>query len=261
VLYSPADWLPFLAELADEADRISLQFFRKTGLRVGTKPDQSPVSEADAAIEAMVRKLTMATHPALGLLGEEEGETAGQSATRLIVDPIDGTRNYVRGIPVYATLLAVEQESEVIAGMVSAPALHARWHAARGAGAWRGNRRLMVSGVNNWDQAQLFFGGFGGSEGERLPPGLLALGRRCQRTRGFGDFWQHALLAEGAGEVAVDPDVRPWDIAAVQVLVEEAGGRATTLAGARSVYGGSLVTSNGLLHDGALALLERSGQA
>jgi histidinol-phosphatase len=261
VLYSPADWLPFLSELADEADRISLRLFRQSGLRVETKPDRSPVSEADAAIEDVVRRLTAATHPALGLLGEEQGETAGQSPTRLIVDPIDGTRNYVRGIPVYATLLAVEQDGEVIAGVVSAPALHARWHAARGAGAWRGNRRLTVSAVNGWDHAQLFFGGFGGSEQGALPPGLLALGRRCERTRGFGDFWQHALLAEGAGEVAVDPDVKAWDIAAVQVLVEEAGGRATTLTGERSIYGGSLVTSNGLLHDEALVLLEGSGSA
>ena len=257
---SAAAWLPFLHDLADRADELARRFFRQTGMRVDTKPDQSPVSEADAAIEAMVRALTRERHPGLGVLGEEDGETGAGGATRLIVDPIDGTRNFVRGIPVFATLLAVEHEGEVLAGIVSAPALIQRWHAARGSGAWSGDRRLRVSTVAQWPDAQVFFAGIGGAEAQTLPPGLLGLGRRSGRTRGFGDFWQHALVAEGAGELAVDPEVKPWDIAALQVLVEEAGGRATTLTGERSIHCGSLVTSNGLLHAEALALLVQSGR-
>jgi histidinol-phosphatase len=143
----------------------------------------------------------------------------------------------------------------VVAGLVSAPALGTRWSAARGAGAFEGRRRLRVSGIRELRHAQLFHGSLAGYEGARTPPGLVALARETHRQRGFGDFWQHCLVAAGAGEIAVDPIVYAWDIAALQVVVEEAGGRATSLAGERSIYAGSLVTSNGLLHDAALATL------
>ncbi len=161
----------------------------------------------------------------------------------------------MRGIPVFATLLAIEIEGEVVAGLVSAPALGTRWHAQRGRGAWQGERRLRVSGVRQLADAQFFHGSLGGFEGARTPPGLLRLASSTHRQRGFGDFWQHCLVATGSGEIAFDPIVAPWDIAALQVLIEEAGGRATTLGGERSIYQGSLVSSNGLLHAEALALL------
>jgi histidinol-phosphatase len=253
---SPADWIPLLARIADEADAIALRFFRQASLRVDTKADASPVSEADRAIEAAARRLVAAHHPELGVLGEEEGETGSRDA-RLILDPIDGTKNYVRGIPVFASLLAIELAGEVNAGLVSAPALGQRWHGARGAGAWSGDRRLRVSAVRDWDRAQLFHGSLSGSEGRETPAGLTRLIQRAGRSRGFGDFWQHTLVAEGTGEVAVDPRVAPWDIAALQVIVEEAGGMATALDGQRSIYGGSLVTSNGVLHQEALAVLQQ----
>jgi len=256
-------WLPFLTELADRADEIALRCFQKPGLRVEEKPDLSPVTEADQAIETMVRALARERHPELGLLGEEQGTATGAGDARLIIDPIDGTRNFVRGIPVFATLLALEaggEGGEVVAGVVSAPALRARWHAARGAGAFRGGRRLRVSAVRALEHALLFHGNLAAGEAgpprpPRPPRGIMRLIGRVERTRGFGDFYQHMLVAEGAGEIGVDPVMHPWDIAALQVIVEEAGGRATTVVGERSIYGGSLVTSNGPLHQAILETL------
>src|SRR5437870_2175734 len=180
--------------------------------------------------------------------------SAGTAEARLIVDPIDGTRNFVRGIPVFATLLAIETGGEVVAGVASAPALGARWHAARGGGAFRDGRRILVSRIESLEHAMLFHGNLGPGEAGP-PPGIAGLIARVERTRGFGDFLQHMLVAEGAGEVAIDPVMQPWDIAAPQVIVEEAGGRATGLGGERSIYAGSLVTSNGPLHETALRAL------
>lgn len=252
---NPSDWLPLLSDLADGADRIALQFFRARDLRVEEKPDLSPVTAADRAIEAMARRLLRERHPELGVLGEEEGERAGTAPTRLIIDPIDGTRNFVRGIPIFGVLVAIEVDGEVIAGLASAPALHTRWHAARGAGAFRDGRPVRVSGVTALSNALLLHGNLGTSEPGPPSPGFDALTRQVDRTRGFGDFYQHVLVAEGAGDIAVDPSAHPWDIAALQVIVEEAGGLATGLNGARSIYAGSLVTSNGALHAQALAAL------
>lgn len=248
-----AHWLPLLHEIADRADAIALGHFRTARLAVDLKPDRSPVTAADRAIETAAREVVRAREPDLGVLGEEDGLEEGTGEeTRLIVDPIDGTRNFVRGIPVFATLLAVEQHGTVVAGVISAPALGRRWHAARGAGAFCGERPIRVSTIATLERAQLFHGSVGGlGEGNPLPA-LLALAQRVERTRGFGDFFQHVLVAEGAGEIAVDPVVQPWDIAPLMVLVEEAGGRCTTLTGERTIYGGSLVTTNGLLHEVAL---------
>lgn len=251
------DWLPFLHELADTADEIALRHFRSTALRVEEKPDLGPVTEADLAIEASVRRRCAARHPEIGVYGEEEGGTGDERPVRLIVDPIDATRNFVRGIPVFATLLAVEAEGEVVSGVVSAPALGRRWHAARGAGAFEGTRRLQVSRVRQIERAQVFHGSLGGVEATPLCGAVLDLLRVSERQRGFGDFWQHTLVAEGAGEIAVDPLVSAWDVAPLLVLIEEAGGRATTVTGERSIYGGSFVSSNGRLHDEALGILGR----
>ena len=251
----PADWLALLERMADRADGIALGYFRSTGLRVEAKPDRSPVSEADRAIESMARAVALEHQPGLGILGEEEGETVSTSDARLIIDPIDATQNFVRGIPIFATLLAIEAEGDVVAGVVSAPALRARWTAARGLGAHIAGRRLVVSNVRALSEAHLLHAGLGGSTETHPPPGMRNLLARTARSRGFGDFYQHMLVAEGAGDVAIDPGVHPWDVAAIQVIVEEAGGKATTLGGTRDVYGGSLVTSNGLMHQEVLELL------
>ena len=250
----PGDWLPFLAEIADAADAIALRYFGARDLRVEQKPDRTPVSEADLAIEEEARRLAAQRHPELGIFGEEQGET-GDAGSRLVIDPIDATRNFVRGIPVFATLLAVEVDGEIAAGLVSAPALGTRWTAARGSGSWRGSHRLRVSSIGELSRAQLFHGSLGGAEGTDRTPGILELAAATQRQRGFGDFYQHCLVAEGAGEIAFDPITEPWDAAALVVLVEEAGGRATSLAGERTIYGRSLVSTNGLLHDTALRAL------
>src|SRR5437773_9471379 len=253
----PDRWLPLLHEIADRADELALRGFRSPRLRVEEKPDHSPVSDVDKAIEEMARALARERHPGLGVFGEEQGDDPGTAGARLIVDPIDGTVSFVRGIPVFGTLLAIEAEGEVVAGVASAPALGARWHAARGSGAFSGTRRLRVSEVGALPQAMLFHCDLG-SGGGGSPPGTMRLMARVERTRGFGDFYQHMLVAEGAGEIAVDPVMHPWDIAALQVIVEEAGGRATTLRGERSIYATSIVTSNGAMHQAILDMLTGS---
>lgn len=251
----PADWLPFLGELADRADGISLSRFRARDLHVHEKPDTTLVSEADLAIEETLRDLVAERRPELGIFGEEHGERPGSGPARLIIDPIDATANFVRGIPIFATLLAIEDGAEVVAGLVSAPALATRWSAARAHGAYRGAERIRVSGVRELKRAQAFHGSLGGSEAIATPRSVAELSQRTHRDRGFGDFYQHVLVAEGAGEIAVDPIVHAWDIAPLQVLVEEAGGRATSLSGKRSVHAGSLLSTNGVVHEEVLALL------
>jgi histidinol-phosphatase len=249
------EWLPLLHEIADRADEIALRYFRASGLHVDNKTDGSPVSEADRAIETMVRQVVAERAPSVGVYGEEEGEAPARGTTRLIVDPIDGTRNFVRGIPVFASLLAVEHDSEIVASMVSAPALRARWHAVRGYGAFAGTRRLHVSTIRELARAQLFHGDLSGHSEGPLPPGLDRLLTSVERTRGFGDFYQHMLVAEGAGEVAIDPNLKPWDIVAVRLVVEEAGGRCSLFASDAATGSSSLLSSNPLLHDAALAFL------
>ena len=251
----PNRWLSLLFQIADRADPIALQYFRAAHLAVDEKADASPVTAADRGIEEAARALVRREAPDLGICGEEFGESQAQGQARLIIDPIDGTRNFIRGIPIFASLLAVEEAGRVTAGLVSAPALGQRWHAARGLGAYCGSRRLHVSAIRTLEHAQVFHGDLSGAAETPLPPGAMTLFRRVHRTRGFGDFYQHLLVAEGAGEFAIDPAVKPWDVGPLQVIVEEAGGRATTLEGSADIYGGSLITSNGALHDEMRRLL------
>jgi histidinol-phosphatase len=235
--------LELAIRLADAADVISLRAFR-TGLPVEVKPDLTPVTEADRAVEAELRRLLGETRPDDSILGEELGAT-GSSSRRWIVDPIDGTRNFVRGIPVWATLVALEDAGEVRAGVVSAPALDRRWWAERGEGAFAAGERIQASGVARVEDAVLSFA---------LDQALPEIAGRAWHVRGLGDFWAHMLVAEGAVDGAVDAvGVNEWDLAAVQVIVEEAGGRFSDFAGERRLDSGSAVTSNALLHDDLLA--------
>jgi histidinol-phosphatase len=182
------------------------------------------------------------------VLGEELGDDGGD--VRWIVDPIDGTRNYVRGGPVWATLIALEREGVVEAALVSAPALGRRWWAARGEGAWAGGEQCHVSAVNTLEDCVIST-----TSARDMPPGWSSLEERAWASRGFSDFWQYCLVAEGSVDVATDPELNLWDYAAVQLLVEEAGGRCTTFAGGAPVPGESFVATNGALHGEVLALL------
>jgi len=252
-----ATWLELLHEIADAADGIALRHFRRADLRVDDKQDGSPVSEADRAIETLAREIVGRRVPGLGVFGEEEGETKPtENDARLIIDPIDGTRNFVRGIPVFACLLAIEEAGRLSAGMVSAPAMRMRWYAARGSGAFLGPRRLHVSAIQDLARAHLFHGDLSGRVEGRLPPAMPALLKRVERTRGFGDFYQHMLVAEGAGEIALDAKMQPWDIAAVKIIVEEAGGRSTSFTGEDSLDVRTLVSTNGRVHDAVLDALK-----
>jgi histidinol-phosphatase len=241
-------------ELADAADAITVPRFRSPDLLVHTKPDLTPVSAADRAVEQELRRLLNLHRPGDGVLGEEYGETpAGER--RWIIDPIDGTANYVRGIPVWATLIALEEAGDLVLGIVSAPLLRRRWWAARGAGAWGNATSLRVSAVEHLADAQLSYPAQVTFEECGCGPQGEALSRLCRRTRGFGDFWMYMLVAEGGVDLAVDPIASLWDLAAPRVIVEEAGGRFTDFAGAPRADGGNGVASNGLIHDEALAVL------
>jgi histidinol-phosphatase len=246
--------LAFALELADLADAITLERFLADDLVVETKPDLSPVTEADRAVEQVLRKRIAEERPGHGVVGEEFG--AGQpTGARWILDPIDGTKNYLRGVPVFATLIALEHDGAGVIGVASAPALHRRWWAARGEGAFVNGRRIHVSRVAELSDAVLSYASLGSWEQHGLGDQFLDLARGCWRTRGFGDFWSHMLVAEGAADLAVEPEVELWDLAAPQVIVEEAGGRFTDLGGTPTAAGGSVVSSNGLLHDRVLATL------
>jgi histidinol-phosphatase len=238
--------LVFAFALADAADAVTTGRFRASDLQVETKPDLSPVSEADRAAEEVIRSLVAGRGE--GVLGEEFGDDGGDA--KWIVDPIDGTTNYVRGIPVWATLLALEREGEVVASLVSAPILGRRWWAARGEGAFADGSPCRVSAIARVEDATVSF-----TSARRMPAGWSELVQRAWANRGFGDFWQHCLVAEGALDVACDRVMNVWDYAPVRLIVEEAGGRCTTFEGGAPHPGGSFVTTNGVLHAEAVSLL------
>ena len=253
-------WLALAHAACDEADALARSAFRRD-LRITTKPDRTFVTETDTAIERAIRTRIAAAHPDHGLVGEEYGTEAGDATTRWYIDPIDGTHNFIRGVPLFGTLLAVEREGELQAAVLSAPALHERWWARRGGGAWaRGAdddapRRIHVSGVASLADAQLLYGSGHDIEASGRAPGFHALLGEVWRERGFGDFWGYALLAEGAAEAMVEVDLWPWDAAAPTVLIEEAGGRVTDLGGRRAIDSKTFLATNGLLHDEILKRL------
>ena len=249
--------------LADVSDVITMDRFLAEDLVVDTKPDLTPVTEADRAVEEAIRERLAELHPGDAILGEEFGQSeAGSGTRRWIVDPIDGTKNYVRGVPVWATLLALQEGNDLVVGVVSAPAIGRRWWAARGEGAYvddrlrgGGPRRIGVSAVRTLADAQLCFSGL--EDWKDGGAALMRLAQSCWRSRGYGDFWPYTLLAEGAVDLTCEPVVELWDLAAPRIIVEEAGGRFTDLGGVPTAAGGDALATNGVLHDAALAIVGR----
>jgi histidinol-phosphatase len=241
--------LDFALSLADDADTLSLPRFRAVDLDVETKRDLTPVTDADRAVERALRERIARERPGEGVLGEEEGDDGGD--IRWILDPIDGTKNFSRGIPVWATLIALERDGEIVCGVASSPALGHRWWAARGEGAYRDGERLQVSKIARLDEATTSFNGRHAIENA----GLAELVRRSWHAQPFSDFWGHLLVAEGSVEIALEPVMNPWDNAVLQIVFEEAGGRFNNLAGEPRYDGGSGVSTNGLLHDEVLRAL------
>jgi histidinol-phosphatase len=263
-----ADWnadLTLALSLADLADAHTMLRFGASDLAVESKPDLTPVSDADRAAEELIRAEIGRQRPDDAVVGEEFGAAGHGASRRWVIDPIDGTKNFVRNVPVWATLIGLQAAGKTVVGVVSAPALGRRWWASAGGGAWTAStlpsyaasepRRCVVSKVATVENASLSYSSlFGWEAGGRLPA-LLALLRRAWRTRGYGDFYSYMLVAEGAVDAAFEPEVSLWDLAALTVIVEEAGGRFSDLSGVDRADGGSAVGSNGLLHGDVIAAL------
>jgi len=250
-----------LKEIADEAETISMRYFRSNELHVERKPDGTAVTPADRAVEEMARSKVMKSGLALDVLGEEMGggdaKAAGNGGrARLIIDPIDGTEEFSRGIPTFGTLMAIEQDGEILAAMVSAPGLHSRWWAYRGEGAYRDGKRLHVSNVDKLSNSMVFTTGTGPSKNAADQQKIRRLLDASRNSRSFGGFWQHMLVAEGAIEAALDWTSKPWDLAPLGIIVEEAGGRSTNAKGERTIYTGQLISTNGKIHEEVLKLLQ-----
>jgi histidinol-phosphatase len=242
--------------IADQVDSLTMSRFKALDLHVETKPDHTPVSDADRSAEEVIRGQLSRARGRDAVLGEEFGAT-GHSSRRWIIDPIDGTKNFIRGVPVWATLIALAEGNDIVVGVVSAPALGRRWWAARGTGAWTGRSlagatRLKVSGVGDIADASLSYSSLSGWEERGRLPHFLDLTRQAWRTRAYGDFWSYMLVAEGAVDVALEPELEVYDMAALVPIVTEAGGRFTSLAGVDGPFSGNAVASNGLLHNHVL---------
>ncbi|MEU9606089.1 histidinol-phosphatase [Streptomyces sp. NPDC048057] len=253
--------------LADAADAATMERFRAIDLKVETKPDMTPVSEADRAAEELIRGHLQRARPRDAVVGEEYG-TAGTGPRRWIVDPIDGTKNYVRGVPVWATLISLTVQGddgyEPVVGVVSAPALGRRWWAARGAGAYTGRSltsasRIRVSRVGRIEDASFAYSSLSGWEERGRLDGFLDLTRACWRTRGYGDFWPYMMVAEGSVDICAEPELSLWDMAANVIVVQEAGGTFTGLDGRPGPHSGNAAASNGLLHEELLGYVGSRG--
>jgi histidinol-phosphatase len=245
--------------LADDADSLTMDRFKALDLHVVTKADLTPVSDADQAVETGVRRTLGRARPRDAVVGEEGGST-GWGSRRWVVDPIDGTKNFVRGVPVWATLIALMVDDDVVAGVVSAPALNRRWWASKSGGAWTGRSLLAaqpcrVSDVSDLGEASVSYSSYRGWEDIGRGDDFMTLVRRCWRSRAYGDFWSYMLVAEGAVDIALEPELALHDMAALSVIVEEAGGRFTGLDGRRGPLGANAVATNSRLHDQVLAFV------
>jgi histidinol-phosphatase len=255
-----AEYGSLLEDIAKEADAIAMKYFRADGMKVERKGDGTAVTQADRAVEEMARAKVAASGLALDVLGEEMGGTQGKlpssARPRLIIDPIDGTEEFSRGIPTFGTLLGIERDGEIVAGMASAPGLGSRWWAYRGEGAYRNGQRIHVSNIARLSEAMVFTTGTGPSKDKLAQEKIRRLPDSARSGRALGGFWQHMLVAEGATEAALDWTSKPWDLAPLGIIVEEAGGRSTNVRGERTIYTGGFLSSNGKIHDEVLQLLQ-----
>lgn len=245
-------------ELADLADGLTLPAFRGH-LEVRTKADGTWVTQVDEGVERALRDAIAARFPDHAVLGEEDGRVGPPDAPTWVIDPIDGTTNFVRGNPIFATLIAVQVDGQELAGVVSAPALGTRWDAVAGGPARQDGQPIQVSDTGHLTDAEVAFGGLDVFVAEERFDLVERVSGRVARVRGYGDFWNHCLVAAGSTDVALEAEVKVWDLAAVKVLVEAAGGTFTDLAGRRTASGGSAVSSNGHLHAEVLDLVRSSG--
>jgi histidinol-phosphatase len=252
-------WRDIALSLCDEADRMALAGFRRD-VKVSTKPDRTLVTEIDQSIERMIRSRLNVECRGCGIVGEEEGTESAGASVCWYVDPIDATHNFVRGVPIFATLLAVAVDGELQLAAVTAPALRERWVAWRGGGAWRGSERMTVSKVATIADSQVLYGSRRDDVASGEMPGYDEVMDAAWRTRGFGDFWGYMLVAEGAAEAMLETGAHTWDWAAPLVIVEEAGGRFTTATGERAIDGASAVATNGVIHDEMLRRLASEGR-
>lgn len=254
----PAELLAFALDLADEADTITLPAFLD-GVEVHAKADGTPVTAADTAVERTLRERIATAFPDHGILGEEMGAEPGRGGARWIVDPIDGTVNFARRIAVWATLIAVEQDGDLVAAAVSSPALSQRWSASRGGGAttvhYGRERPIRVSDFRRLAEAQVVHAGVGAMEREGMGPGLWQVLHQSKRDRGFGDALGYMLVAQGSADVMVETNVKPWDLAAPAMIITEAGGRFTDVAGTPGYAGPTALATNGHLHDELVQVL------
>lgn len=251
-----------LQGIVDEADAIAMKYFRTESLGAAKKTDGTVVTLADKAVEAMALRKVAESGLPMEVLGEETSKEIPQGPAtngtpRMIIDPIDGTEEFSRGIPTFGTLIGIEENGEIVAGMVSAPALSrgTRWWAYRGEGAYRSGKRIHVSARNSLDDAMFFTTGTGWAKNMDARIRMRRMADAAGNSRSIGGFWQHMLVAEGAVEAAVDWFPKPWDLAPLGVIVEEAGGKSTTIDGERTIYKGRFVSTNGLLHQEVLRLL------
>lgn len=246
--------------LADQCDDITMKRFGAIDLSVENKADMTLVTDADRAVEDSVRSQLASIRSRDAVIGEERG-TSGLSSRKWIIDPIDGTHNFVRGVPVWATLLALVEDDQVVMGVVSAPSLHRRWWAARGLGAHTGtslrrSRELRVSQVDSLENAFLSYSSLDGWLKQDRGREFLELQSSCWRSRAFGDFWSYMMVAEGAVDLACEPELALYDMAALVPIVEEAGGRFTSLSGEAGPWGPNALATNGLIHDEVLRQLD-----
>jgi histidinol-phosphatase len=258
-----ADDLALALRLADLADTVSRDRFRATDLTVVTKPDMTPVTDADRAVEQAIRAELSSARPGDSVFGEEFG-VAGESSRQWILDPIDGTANFMRGVPVWATLIALAIDGVPVVGVVSSPALGRRWWAATGLGAYTTDaldartgaaRPIRVSGITHLADASLSYNSFKGWDEEGRLDQLTALARSVWRTRAYGEMWSYMMVAEGQLEIAAEFDLKPYDMAALAPIVQEAGGRFSSADGEDGPWGGSALATNGLLHSDVLDII------